>query len=335
MEEHESWRSLLANIIQNPQTKQQLAVELKISHITLTRWANNQSQPRPQNLQQLVQALPYPVREQMMALLQEEFPDILTEVEAPQPTGGALQEIPSDFYTKAIATYASTPFHQRFWSVCNHVLPQALEQLDADKLGMAISIAQCVPPAPGHKVRTLRESIGRGHPPWPSHLEHDMLFLGAESLAGYAITQGHPIIYQDADTQEYSPAHWVTWEKGAAAYPILHQDSAVGSVIVSTTQKNYFLPYRQKLIQDYTNLLLLAFSPTDYQHLQDIDLRPLPNYVEQRKYFANFRQRVSDYMREKKMPVDQAELQVWQEIEEELIRHELDKGENGVWRDAL
>lgn len=38
------------------------------------------------------------------------------------------------------------------------------------------------------KVRSLRESMGVGTPPWPGDLEHQAMFLGAESLAGYVVT---------------------------------------------------------------------------------------------------------------------------------------------------
>jgi hypothetical protein len=42
------------------------------------------------------------------------------------------------------------------------------------------------PISPQHKIRSLRERAGKGTPPWTADLEHDVLFLGLESMSGYA-----------------------------------------------------------------------------------------------------------------------------------------------------
>src|SRR5579859_824989 len=52
-----NWRELLALILRNPREKQQLLEELKVRSITLTRWINGQTEPRQQNLQQLMKVL--------------------------------------------------------------------------------------------------------------------------------------------------------------------------------------------------------------------------------------------------------------------------------------
>src|SRR5215472_7100484 len=52
-----NWRELLALILRNPREKQQLLEELKVRAITLTRWINGQTEPRQQNLQQLMKVL--------------------------------------------------------------------------------------------------------------------------------------------------------------------------------------------------------------------------------------------------------------------------------------
>src|ERR1700680_3602081 len=67
----ESWRSLLKSIISDPQERTRLSEDLGIRAITLSRWANNETDPRPQNLRHLLAALPQH-REQMLDLIREE-----------------------------------------------------------------------------------------------------------------------------------------------------------------------------------------------------------------------------------------------------------------------
>src|SRR5436305_9448643 len=70
MQEARTWRELLANIIRDGKEKQRLIEELGINSITLTRWVNGDSDPRPQNLRRLISVLPE-YREQLRILLKE------------------------------------------------------------------------------------------------------------------------------------------------------------------------------------------------------------------------------------------------------------------------
>ena len=71
-------------------------------------------------------------------------------------------------------------------------------------------------------------------------------------------------------------------------------------------------------------MLALAFEPEEFFEPQDIELRVMPNQEEQKKRFADFRQRVANTMIDgsrNKRPVNnvQAERIVWQQLEEELL----------------
>ena len=46
------------------------------------------------------------------------------------------------------------------------------------------------------KIRSLRESLGQGTPPWQADLEQQATFLGAESLAGYVVPSP-PVCYAE------------------------------------------------------------------------------------------------------------------------------------------
>jgi transcriptional regulator with XRE-family HTH domain len=321
----ETWRSLLKSIISDPHEKQRLAEELGIKPITLSRWTNDESDPRPQNLRHLLTALPQQ-REQMLELIREErgFEEFTNA-----GFDDSEIEIPSSFYNRVFATRASIVESLRFWSICNLILQQAIGQLDPDRLGMAINVVRCMTPSPqDNKVHSLRESVGFGTHPWSGDLEQKAMFLGAESLCGYVATSCRPATNQNIDErQSLIPAHKTEHEKSASVHPILFAGRLAGCLLVSSTQYDYFLPQsRLALIENYANLLALAFEPEEFYEPQDIELFVMPNQEEQKKYFSNFRQRVAKTMVDgarKKQPVNniQAEQIVWQKLEEELLQH--------------
>src|ERR1700730_17105324 len=253
-EQPETWRALLKNLINDTREKQRLAEDLGIRAITLSRWANGESDPRPQNLRHLLTALPQH-REQMLDLIREE-----TGFEEFSNAGldDSSIRIPSSFYTNVFSARSSTVESMRFWSICNLVLQQALGQLDPDRVGMSINVVRCMTAAASDKkVHSLRESVGTGTPPWPGNLEQKAMFLGAESLCGYVVTLCRPAANQNIDDpQNLTPAHPTEHEKSAAVHPILFAGRIAGCLLVSSTQYNYFLPQaRLTLIEHYANLL--------------------------------------------------------------------------------
>ncbi len=317
-----TWREFLEELIQNSQERQRLANELGVNPLTLTRWMNNESKPRPHNLRRLLAVVPQH-RDALLQLLAQEFPEFSSSAKDEETADQAL-EIPSEFYVRVLTTYATTHKHQLFWSIGNLVLQQALGQLDPNHLGMALTIAQCMPPSQSNRVRSLRERMGRGTSPWPFYLDEEAVFLGAESLAGYAVSQCRPVIIQDASEQGVYPAHWTAWEQSAAALPIMRLNTSAGCLLASSTQPGYFLPARQRLVQNYAILLALAFTPEEFYELQDIDLQPMPFYRTQKTLISKFRQRLSSFMHQaqstgQSINVLEAEQVVWQQLEEELL----------------
>jgi hypothetical protein len=205
-------------------------------------------------------------------------------------------------------------------------LKQAIGQLDPDRLGMGINVVRCMPPSP-ERSHSLRESVGIGTPPWEGDLEQKAMFLGAESLCGYVVTLCRPAANQDVDDeQNLIPAHRTPFEKSAAVHPILFAGRIAGCLLVSSTQNNYFIPQsRLALIENYANLLAVAFEPEEFYEPCQIELSVMPNQEVQKKYFANFRQRVANLMIEgsiNKQPINnlEAERLVWQQLEEELLQ---------------
>jgi hypothetical protein len=117
---------------------------------------------------------------------------------------------------------------------------------------------------------------------------------------------------------------WEEWEESAVASPVRLGGRVVGCLIISSTQPGYFLEFRQKLIEQYTELLTLAFRVDEFYALRDIELSLMPSEEIQRLRFSQFRQRVSNILLEasqKQRPITlrEAEQIVWADLEEELL----------------
>jgi transcriptional regulator with XRE-family HTH domain len=318
-----TWRDLLGTIIQDSQERQRVVRELGVSGVTLTRWVSGTSNPRMQSLRRLLEVLPQE-NSQLMALIAEEFTDFL-HVSAEELQEETQVFIPSTFYGRVFDAYTSTPKIQRFWTISNLILQQALEQLDPLKLGMAITIVQCMPPWDDNAIYSLRERAGHGTDPWRKNLEQYAIFLGAESLAGNVVLNSRPRVLQSRE--EYKgilPAHWVEKEQSAAGYPLLRSNQIAGCLLVSSTKPGYFTDTRLQLIQYYAELLSFVFEPREFYDLEQIKLRTMPYYRWQERYLNSFRQRVSQLMIEavkegRSLSLLQAEQAVWQHIERDLL----------------
>ena len=322
MQGSQTWRDLLGKILKDPREQARIAAELGVNPVTLTRWVNGESTPRSQNLQALLRALPS-YRTMFLELIPKEFGHIIDEVAIKED---APQEIPAAFYARIFHAHAELPDILRSWSICDLILLQALLQLDPNRVGMEITVVRCMPPSQGQKVRSLRETVGRGTPPWARELQQKTMFLGAESLAGYTVTMGRSVAIQTRmGGQHRFPARWVDREESAVAHPIRQAGRIAGCLLFSSTQPNYFLPFRLALIESYTELIVLAFEREEFYALGSIDLGIMPSPQEQQPYFSAFSQRVTDMMRDltrNQQPVSiiEAEQAVWQQIEAELLQ---------------
>src|SRR5271157_1982543 len=169
MQEPSTWRDLLGSVIQDPQERRRIANELGINPVTLTRWVNKEASPRPQSLQRLLKILPQH-RKVLLELLVNDFEGFAAEPEDAL-TEDLQHKIPSEFYNRVLRTRATIPKVLRFSSLCDLILQQALEQLDPQRLGLAIIVVRCMLPSQEGKIRSLRESVGRGTHPWEGKLD--------------------------------------------------------------------------------------------------------------------------------------------------------------------
>lgn len=326
MHESVTWRKLLGDIIEKPAERERIATKMGITSITLTRWINGQANPRPQRLQALLKAVPPQYQKELRELLgEEDLSPFVLAVEENSP-----HEIPYKLIHEVLETRAHCPDPLRFWTISNQVLQHALRHLDIESAGISLSVVRCMPPASDGHIHSLREDLGLGTAPWASGLQPKALFLGADSLSGYAIIQGHFEQVEDLRVQStFVPAFRTAYEVSAAACPIMFGNRVAGCLLLSSTRPNSFLSgVRQFLIQGYTNLLALAFDPEEFYPLECINLLVVPPLEVQQPYLAGFRQRVVSIMREatyRQRPLTgpQAEERAWQQIEEILLHRSL------------
>lgn len=317
-----SWRDLLRQIISNPIERDRIANETGIRPITLVRWVNGESNPRSRNLHQVLNALTGDQQIMFAKLLEDEGIDVQNVLTNPT----AADEIEYTFIKQIFEMRATTPEKLLFWTLCRKVFEHALELLDPEHLGMAIRVVQCVPPPHNDKVHSLRESVGLGTSPWQRDLEQEATFLGAESLAGYAVTECRLQMIQDLKNNvELIPSYPGEYELSAVAVPILYVNHVAGCLLVSSTQPNHFAsPTRLSLIRDYAQLTALAFKQEQFYAPEMIELRVMPPPAVQRTYLVSFRQRVVALMKQTyatahPLSRTEAEQVIWQQVEEELI----------------
>lgn len=314
-----SWSRVLQGIIKSSAERKRLASALGMSDMTLIRWSSGESNPQRPHLLRLVQILQPHHREDIISALEEQYPDIQSWLK-----DDTAEQIPSDFFAQVLNVRTTTTESLRFWRISDMVLKQALLQLDPNQFGMAVKLIQCMPPAQGGKIRSIRERAGKGTAPWTADLEHDVLFLGLESLSGYATESRHVVSDDDLRKSKTVPAYQGEFEVSAAAHPIRLEGRIAGCLLASSTQEAYFSQQRLALLSTFSDLISLAFDKRDFYKPELLELRFMPRPDVQRPIIATFRQRVTKRFQESslqryRLSNPEIELQVWQEIEEELF----------------
>ncbi|HYU75969.1 MAG TPA: hypothetical protein VEL31_25125 [Ktedonobacteraceae bacterium] len=326
MEEAHTWRDLLGKIVNDPYERQRIADIVGVNPITLTRWANGKSKPRQENLRPLLEVVSQ-YSSEIARLIALEYPQFFDDgAEAKD----ALSGIPATFYARVLHTYTTTPPILRASTISALIMQQLLSHLDPSGIGIIVIVSQCVRPPRERKVRSVRITQYRTTMHFESYLEHQTIFLGAESQAGIALGSGHPsIIQNETDMFRMFPTHHFAPNKSAVAYPVLLDCRAAGTLYIASVQNNFFSLAHQNLISNYADLMTLAFEPEDYYDLQEIELGIMPPFRMQQPLLSKFQKRVTQQMlvaEQKRYPLTrtQAEERVWQELEEEFFYIALD-----------
>lgn len=320
--EFSTWREMLGFLTKNPQEKQRLAREADVSVITLRRWVIGESNPREDNLRQLVLAVPAEFAAQFRRMLEKEYPSIAHE---DLERGRVIAEVSSELYAQVMRVYAKTPAILARDTLYKLLFERALEHLDPDRVGLSLALVCCVPHLPGQKVRSLRQVRGMGTPPWEREMERKTMFLGSESVAGHAVMNYRLAIVESRDSPTFTSANWTDYEESAIASPILRQARVVGALLASSSRPHFFTLAHQNLLELYAPLAGLMFDPHEFYDPMEIMLGVMPEFERQTPLFANFEQRVSLKMTENaqgnnSITLQQAHQLVWQDIAEELLQ---------------
>ncbi|GCF06461.1 hypothetical protein [Dictyobacter arantiisoli] len=316
-----TWRELLGTILMDPQEQQRIQDALSVNAMTLRRWITGETNPRPQNLRLLLNALPQ-YRKQMIDLLAKEFP--------PAGTTNVLKEeeifqISADFYGCVISSYVNVSRHLRSSTISNLILQQMLRHLDAGRAGMLVSVAQCVPPSVGQVVRSLRIVAGRGSAPWGNNIESHPQFLGIESMVGYVVSSGHMTAVQNqAEILRNFPGDYIDGLESAVAVPIVLANRIVGGLYVASAEASYFSSSLIICIQKYAELLCLSFDENEYYLFRDVALGVMPAREKQFPSLLTFQQRVTQQImlaahQKHTTTRIEAEKIIWQQLEKELF----------------
>ncbi len=323
----QTWQTHLGNLITNRSIKRWLADKIGVQPITLKRWTQHENQPRIKHMRRLVDTLRNAQMPEAAALLRSltrDIPALASEQDSRnEPQIPALP--PAEFYASALNTYATSSETLSWHTFTNLLLQQLLGLLDPYRHGMMLTIAICAPPPGGQPVRSLREVIGCGTPPWPANLNDEMLFLGSESLAGAAMMH-HDIAVRGSREEVHSrnPIRWEKYEQSAAAVPIMRFARTCGCLIASSARPYTFQEERSSLLKHYAPLFALAFEREAFFDFSDIALQIMPDYETQKAAFRGFSVRVTHLLEEaaaRKEPLllKDAEQRLLQIIEEELL----------------
>jgi hypothetical protein len=106
--------------------------------------------------------------------------------------------------------------------------------------------------------------------------------------------------------------------------PLRQASSIAGSLGVFSRQKQDFPPIRQNLIEHYTDLLASTIPAQDYYPLHQIQLGLMPTFTLQTPHLSSLQRRIQQQLLQAQetgihVSYQQAEQQVWQELEREFL----------------
>ncbi len=322
MTEASNWRSILGTLISDPQEKQRLAEAAGISPSTLTRWVTTEASPQQESLRRLLKVCPPTYALSLGRLIAQERGDfsLLSAVQ----DSYAAPTIPSEVYADVLEIKATKPPFMRFWLITQRLVPALLEQLDPGTVGVGVTLLACTVPRGDMPVRSLHVIGGDATAPLKQKMSGVVVYLvGIEALAGYAVTYGRLYSLQHME-HNIIPFIKIAGVESAVACPLRDGNRIAGCLSLSSTQPNYFLLSHFPLIESYANLAALAFSEEQFYPPERIQLSILPNQQRQHVAFSNFRNRVRSLLNEavrnqQSLNIKEAERQVWQQLEEELL----------------
>jgi len=320
----DTFRTLLKELLHDQATRKRIEQRADIAPRTLSRWISGETEePDRKRLSNLLGALPEH-RDSLLAAIIQAMPDF--EMPLIDNTTRLVEDLPMDFWVRLLETNANTPRNLHFISVVHLIFLQLQFAIDPEHSGVRLIIAQCSPPtSPHHPVRSLREVMKMTTHQSLLRNPGDAIFLGAESLAGCSVSLCQANIVQNVQEEQRLPVRITAEEQSAAAFPIQRGGYVAGCFLISSPQPDFFSQRLQYLLQIYTYLLSMAFETDVFYAPERIRLRPMPGEPVQHHSIATFQEQVLTLLQhDASLSRTQAELRVWQQIEEALLAELID-----------
>lgn len=288
-----------------------VAHELNVANNTVYRWLNGISEPRPGHLRRLPDIFPNH-REELTALINTTFGNIINT------TTDGLREHDENIYQRILEVAAHSQDDEvRFWDVSQIIFTHALQYLDPNQQGMAITYATLMPPhADG--IHSLREILMHGHAPWSAKIGCKA-FLGSNTLAGTAATTQHIQVWNEIDGAR-SVVEIDTYEHSACAVPVIRSGRLAGVLIISSALPDFFKnDHIEQAVTNYSFMMNVALSDRDFQSFERLNLRPMPNLAWQRQQLSeDYVHRIVRYAYDHQALYQEAERKIQCEVELEF-----------------
>jgi transcriptional regulator with XRE-family HTH domain len=260
----DDWRKLLSQILPSSDLREEIAKEIGINEVTLTRWISGISTPRVQNLKLLLQTKTIaPYRNTLVDLLQKAFP---TEDFTSDPSD-MITELASEDYAFILNNLATLAPGLRTWTMCELIFDRIARQFDHP--GLVLLIVQCEEPSSSGKITRLQEKLIYSDS--LVRLATSGYLLGAESIAGRAIQELSLIVNQGQDNLFIS--HQLSQKfQSIVALPLKRDGMVAGCLMVCSPIIQYFSRMRLILLKKYADLLALAFRDKHFYSPDMIEL---------------------------------------------------------------
>ena len=312
----ETWKDVLNSLKKGE--KQHIIHALGIQERTLSRWIHGETDlPHLSHLQMLIHALPPAKRVRFLEIVQDD--PAFVRYWHDLPFSNSLVELSASFYSLIMAAYTSSNEDLRLDTVCVLILFHATALLDAMHFGLHIAVVLYTPPTEKTgRVRSLTQRIALGTPPWSNVVSHNKVFYGQEFL------HKTPLSIQQVSPDDFAGCTQNASTASIATFPIEFQGRRGGYMYIRSTQPDFFDARKQKIINQYCHLLVLALKHEDFYGLQQIELDEMPPVVIQRPYLVQLQQRISRLLNSEQgkdtlISWREAEKVVLQQLEGELL----------------
>lgn len=315
--------TLLGFLIKNDRSEVlRIAKEVGVSDNTVYRWLNGKCEPSQNHLQRLLNALSHVHHVQPLLSGQAAHRESSRGTEAPTGRLAVQREV---FHRVLEQAAISVDHASRSWHIAETIFESALNYLDSDRHGMALTYARLMPQRADGTIHSLCEVEMRGQAPWALDLDFKT-YLGSTTLAGAAAMRQRVQTWSCKDEDVRTPVGLDKNELSSCAAPVMRGGHLAGVLIISSALPDFVRnPAISDIAKDYANMLAAGLRDSDFYDISLIKLVPMPELDWQRNRISrSYLNRVVECARKDGLSFPEAEQKVLQDLEEEFELHASD-----------